>query len=325
MAVDDPIVATRVAPAAEPPAASPGPAAAAASLVAEAAAAPAAEIIAPVAPASAPEPIELVGERPSLLESFGKETVKETVKEKPASDKPVVEAVKPEAASDKPKDGVVKPEAKPTEAAKPVEAKLTDAKPVEAAKPEPLAAIEYTYELPPTLKMDDGLKTELHTALDAFRADPAKGAQPLIDLHNKVVSDLVTQNATETLRNQHKAFNDTRSNWNKDWMADPEIGGAGYQTSMRAIARMRDQFVSDEVPGTAKYQADLKSFEDFLRITGAGDHPAFGRFLHNVARAFDEPAAPPPNFKPPPGHGQKPGSKRERMYDHPSSQPPKAS
>ena len=296
---DSPIVAVRV-PDAEPVAAAAMPPAAAASPE-PAAAAPAAAAAAPIPAAEAPA-IELVGERPSLLESFGKEA-------KPA-DKPLVEAVKPEASADKPKDGDVKP----------AEAKAADAKPADApkpedvAKPEPLAPVEYVYELPPTLKMDDGLKTELHTALDSFRADPAKGVQPLIDLHNKIVGDFIAQNATETLRNQHKAFNDTRTQWNTDWAADPEIGGSGYQTSMRAIARMRDQFVSDALPGTAKYQTDLKGFEDFLRITGAGDHPAFGRFLHNVARAFDEPAPPPVNTKPPPNHGQKPGSSKEKLY-----------
>lgn len=311
--IDTPIQATRVAPADEPPGAVAQSAAAAVGLLAEAAAAP---IIAeaPAAVVAAAEPtIELVTERPSLLEGLGKDAK--------AADKPIVEAVKPEAASDKPKDAAVKPveAAKPAEA-KPAEVKAADAKPAEPVKAEPLAPIEYAYELPPTLKMDDALKGDLHTALDAFRADPSKGVQPLIDLHNKVVSDLVTQNAADTLRNQHKAFNDTRSQWNKDWMADAEIGGSGYQTAARAIARMRDQFVSDEAPGSPKYQADLKSFEDFLRVTGAGDHPAFGRFLHNVARAFDEPAPPPPNTKPVPNNGKAPGRRSDAIYTHPSSQ-----
>ena len=305
---DSPIVAVRL-PDAEPVAAAAMPPAAAASPE-PAAAAPAAAAAAPISEAA---PIELVSERPSLLESFGKEA-------KP-TDKPVAEIVKPQAAADKPKDGDVKPaEAKAAEAAEAPKSEAAkdakpegEAKPVEA-QPEPLAPVEYVYELPNTLKMDDGLKTELHTALDTFRADPAKGVQPLIDLHNKIVGDVVTQNAAETLRNQHKAFNDTRSQWNTDWAADPEIGGSGYQTSMRAIARMRDQFVSDALPGTPKYQADLKGFEDFLRVTGAGDHPAFGRFLHNLARAFDEPAPPPVNTKPPPNHGQKPGSSKEKLY-----------
>jgi hypothetical protein len=309
---DAPIVATRVEPVAAPVAAA-APLAAAASPE-PAAAAPAAAAAAP-APEAAPA-VELVAERPSLLESFGKDADKQ----KPAVDKPAVEAVKPDAASDKPDDKTVKPaEAKPADPAKPAEAAKPEGepKPGEAEKPaEPaaLAPIEYAYELPPTLKVDDALKGEITTAFDAFRADPSKGAQALIDLHAKTMTDYAANLAAQTLADQHKAFNDTRTKWNTDWMADAEIGGAGYQTSMRAIARMRDQFVSDAVPGTPKYQADLKGFEEFLRVTGAGDHPAFGRFLHNVARAFDEPAPPPVNTRPPPNHGQKPGSGREKLY-----------
>lgn len=305
---DDPIAAVRVAPAETAPPAGAASAAAPDVVASGAAVVPVAEPATEVAAAAA---TELVAERPSLLETAGKD---KPVEAKPAeAEKPAAEA-KPEAA--KPAEKPAEP--KPAEAAKPE----AEGKPAEAAKPEALPAIDYKYELPATLKLDDALKTELHGALDAFRADPAAGAQPLIDLHNKVVSDLVAQNATETLRNQHKSFNDTRTQWNKDWAADEQIGGAGYQTALRAVARMRDQFVSAELPGTPKYQADRASFEEFLRVTGAGDHPAFGRFLHNVARAFDEPALPPTNGKPTPSNGMKPGSRRERMYDHPSSSKP---
>lgn len=312
---DDPIAAVRV-PAEQPLPAGPGPAAASDGVIASSTEA-AAALVAPAAVAvSAAPAAELVAERPSLLETAGKDKPAEA---KPAeAEKPAAEAkpAEPAKSAEKPADKPAEP--KPVEAAKPE----AEAKPTEAAKPEPLPAIEYKYELPPTLKLDGVLKGELHGALDAFRADPAAGVQPLIDLHHKVVSDLVAQNATDTLRNQHKSFNDTRTQWNKDWAADEQIGGAGYQTALRAVARMRDQFVSADLPGTPKHEADRASFEEFLRVTGAGDHPAFGRFLHNVARAFDEPALPPTNGKPAPNNGMKPGSRRERMYDHPSSSKP---
>lgn len=314
MAVDDPIAAVRVATAeTAPPAGAASAAAPELGASAGAAAVIGAEII---AGAVEPAAIELVAERPSLLETVGKDKPADIPADKIASeaakpaDKP---AEKPAAEPGKPADKPV--EAKPVETGKPE----GDAKPAEPAKPEPLAAIEYKYTLPETLKVDDALKTEMHTAFDAFRANPAEGVQGLIDLHNRIVTEQQAQNADATLRNQHKSFNDTRTQWNKDWAADEQIGGAGYQTALRAVARMRDQFVSDELPGTPKHEADRKSFEEFLRVTGAGDHPAFGRFLHNVARAFDEPALPPSNGKPTASNGLKPGSRRERMYDHPSS------
>ncbi len=308
---DDPIAAVRIP--AETPAAGPGPAAASDGVIASSTEAAAALAVAAVEPAA----IELVAERPSLLETVGQEPAK------PAPEKP--------AAAEPAKPAEPAAETKPAEPAKPEPAKesvrqdappLDDKKPAEPAQAAPLAPIEYKYTLPETLKVDDALKGEMHTAFDAFRANPAEGAQALIDLHNKVVTDLVTQNAESTLRSQHKAFNDVRTQWNKDWAADEQIGGAGYQTALSAVARMRDQFVSAEAPGTEKHEADRKSFEEFLRVTGAGDHPAFGRFLHNVARAFDEPALPPANPRPAPNNGAKPGSRRERMYDHPSSQKP---
>jgi hypothetical protein len=99
--------------------------------------------------------------------------------------------------------------------------------------------------------------------------------------------------------------------------ADAEIGGAGFNTAMTAVAKMRDLFLSSARPGTDKYENDAAEFNDFLRITGAGDHPAFLRFLNNVARRFDEPIAPSIPYKPPPDIGQRPngaGNRRNAMY-----------
>ena len=121
----------------------------------------------------------------TLLQEFdkdakAKDTTKDTTKEKPAAEtKPAEPAKDAKPAAD------AKPADKPAEAPKPEDAaKPADAKPVE---PAPLTAIEYKYDLPKTLKMDDALKGEVHTALDAFRVDPAKGVQKLIDLHAKTM------------------------------------------------------------------------------------------------------------------------------------------
>ena len=89
-------------------------------------------------------------------------------------------------------------------------------------------------------------------------------------------------------------------------MADPILGGSGHQTAMGAIARMRDRFVAE---------ADRPAFETFLRVTGAGDHPQFLKLLHNVSRAYDEPALPPPNPKPTPTNGQPPKKGMSSLYN----------
>lgn len=223
-------------------------------------------------------------------------------------------------------------EAKPVEPVvpvKPVEAvAAAPASPADAlaAAPAPAPAapapIDWgaSYRLPDTIKMDDAVRGEVHAAFDAFRADPAKGAQSLMDLHAKQMQAYADRTALETLERQHRAFSEMRKSWQTATKADEQIGGSGYNTAMQAIARMRDQFVSTARPGTAQYSRDMQSFDDFLRVTGAGDHPVFNRLMHNVARFFDEPGLPPANPRPPADIG-KPNGRRAVMYDHPRSNP----
>lgn len=282
----------------EPVAASPAAAPAAAVPAVEAAPAPA-------APEAAPAPaVPAVPERePSLLEVFDAE---QAAKAKPVEpEKPAAEA-KPD--GEKPAEPA-KPaaEAKPDE--KPAEAKPAEAAPAEpekAAAPEPVA---YEYTLPETIKLDDTQRTELHTALDTFRADPAKGVQTLIDLHAKTMQDY----ANSLYGEQVKAFNETRKGWRTQVMADEELGGAGHDTSMGAVARMRDLLLANgRTPAEA--ERNRQEFDDFLKTTGAGDHPAFLRMLHAAARIFDEAPMPPPGPRPPPNLGAPKGRGLRAMY-----------
>jgi hypothetical protein len=261
------------------PAASPAPVAAPAAPVAAEAVAPAPVAAeAPVAVPAAPE------SPPTLLEKFDADkAAKETKPAEPA----------------KPADPAAKPASEAGASAKAPDGGAADVGADAApAAPEPIA---YEYALPETIKMDDALKGEFHTALDAFRTDPAKGAQGLVDLHNKAMQ----QFAEESLRNQYKVFNETRQGWQTDVMADPELGGAGYQTTMGAIARMRDMLVPEK---------NRESFNTFLKVTGAGDHPEFLRLLHNAARIFDEAPMPPPGARPPPNVGKAQGRGLRGMY-----------
>lgn len=261
--------------------------------------APAAEvapaIVAAVEPAAVPEAPKTVADVPTLLEEV---TIGEVTK--PADGEKPVEA-KPE---EKPAE--VKPEEKPAE--KPVEVKPEDVKPAEVKPAEPVKPepVNYEYALPETIKMDDTLKGEFHTALDAFRADPAKGVQPLVDLHNKTMQEYADHLVSE----QQRVFNETRKGWRTKIMADEEVGGSGHQTAMKAVARMRDMAVPEK---------DRGEFNEFLRITGAGDHPSFIRMMHNFARFFDEPGLPPPNPTPPPNNGRAPGPRGRVLYDNPRS------
>lgn len=264
------------------------------------------------APAAEAKPAELI---PSLLQEFDKDAA---AKAKP-SDKPVEpgkDATAPDAVKPDAKDAA-KPvaEAKPAEAAKPAE----ESKPAEAAKPAepaPLAPVEYKYELPATLKMDDALKGEVHTLLDNFRADPAKNVQSLVDFHAKSMTDYASKLQTDLLKAQFDTFNETRKGWQTEVKADDEIGGAGHQTAMGAVARMRD-LVADDMMTPRKWDdgSPRKSqLDEFLETTGAGDHPVFLKMMHRFARFFDEASPPPPNPQPLPNGGQRPKSRMKDLY-----------
>ena len=89
------------------------------------------------------------------------------------------------------------------------EAPKAEAKPEETpAAPEPvkLEPIDYKYAAPEGFEISDDRKGELTTALDAFRANPAEGAQALLDLHAKAMVE-----ATEKIRgDQRETFNNTK-------------------------------------------------------------------------------------------------------------------
>jgi len=173
--------------------------------------------------------------------------------------------------------------------------------PAATPEPAPLPPVNYEYTLPETIKLDDALKGDVHKAFDEFRRDPAKGAQGLIDLHAKTMQ----QYADHLVKEQYRVFNETRRNWVNQVMSDPQLGGSGHQTAMGAIARMRDQFVAE---------ADRPAFEQFLLVTGAGDHPQFLKLLHNVSRFYDEPPLPPANPKPTPTNGMPPRRGMRSLY-----------
>jgi hypothetical protein len=267
-----------------PAAASPVAAPVAAPEVVPAVVEPAAPVPA-VEPVPAPEPTHL--DKPSLLETIGKD------------DK------KPEPAKPEPAKVEAKPaEPKPEGPAAKVEGTVEPAAP---AAPDPVA---YEYALPETIKMDDALKGSFHTALDAFRADPAKGAQGLIDLHNQTMQTYADSLKVETARQQQEAFANTRQEWYKEIMADEELGGAGHQTAAGAVARMRDLLIPAEYQQPRKWpdgSPRLSEAEEFFRVTGAGDNKIMWKILHNAARYFDEAPMPPPGGRPPADMGKPPG------------------
>lgn len=297
-----PVVAAPAAPAGAPEVVAAAPAvepAAAAAPVVEPAKEPVVEA-APAAPAKEP----LVGETPSLLEE-----TKAAPERKPADT-----AAAP---ADKPKEEIKAADAAPKDAPK-VEAKVEakpetkpeekKAEPDKAAAPAPAPEpIKYEFKLPDVIKDAPKEMGEYTTILGEAKV-PAETGQKLLDLHALAMTNYAKAYQEQALAAQHKVFNDMRADWRGKIKSDPELGGAGYETTSRAVARMRDLFVPE---------SDRKSFDEFLRITGAGDHPALWRMLHRAARYFDEPAPPPPGAKPTKTNGQRPGA--NVLYDNPRS------
>jgi hypothetical protein len=191
-----------------------------------------------------------------------------------------------------------KPEDKPKAEEKPAEA------PKPAETPE-LPAYE-AFKLPEGVPLDESRVEAFKELIGPHRIDQDT-AQKLVDLHTEVLQ----QYRDGLLAQQHTAFADTRRGWVDKIKADPVLGGSGFNTALMAAARMRDLLVPE---------AHRAEFEDFMRMTGAGDHPALMRLLHTAARIFDEPTAPPIPARPVPDRGgsAKP-SRGAAMYDHPSS------
>ena len=192
---------------------------------------------------------------------------------------------------------------KPADAA-PAPAPAPDATPAPAPEP-----ITYAFELPALLKADDPKIAEYTSILGEARIAPEVG-QKILNMYGEAAQAYATHIANE----QQRVFGETRANWRKEILADPEFGGAGHETASAAIARMRDLLVPEK---------DQGAFNEMLRVTGVGDHPAFWRALYRAANYFDEPGSSPPIGKPPADNGARPGrtARREALYDNPRSLP----
>jgi hypothetical protein len=197
---------------------------------------------------------------------------------------------------------------KPPETPAPVGEKAapaTETPPTTAVPPEPIKYEAWTF--PEGVKTDEALLNNYNEILGEARV-PQEQGQKLIDLYNKSMEQAVKAMAED----QHRVFAETRQTWQQQIKDDPGMGGPAFNTTVQRVARMRDLFVAPE---------DLPAFNDFLRTTGAGDHPAFWKFVNNVGLRFDEPS-PVAAHTPPPDAGRNPGrgSFAGQMYTHPSSQ-----
>lgn len=272
----------------------------------------------PIIPVSAPEPLPGAGPQPEpiVAPAPGNDVPAAPAPIEPAPVEPAAPAAPARELSILEKfDLEKKGKTAPSEITKPVEKseaapalaeppKAPEATPPEAAKPDEPAPVDPAIYA--ELKLPDGFtadaeKMGTYSQLLAENRLPAEVGQKLLDLHAQTMQDFATKHVEQESARQHKVWNDMRADWRKQVLSDERIGGAGHQTAMGVVARMRDLGVPE---------ADMPAFESMLVVTGVGDHPAFLRMLHNFGRLFDEPSMPPPNPMPPPNNGRPPGGRR---------------
>lgn len=142
------------------------------------------------------------------------------------------------------------------------------AKADEANKP-----IEYTaFTLPKDVTLDEATLKDF-TALAASKKMSQEEAQGLIDLHVKQLQDVA--------KAPYKLWSDTQAKWQQEVKADPELGGANYDTKTRpAIAEFIRVFGGDE--------AGQKALREAMSFTGAGNNPAVVRALARAGAILQE-------------------------------------
>ena len=151
-------------------------------------------------------------------------------------------------------DGAVK-----TELGKPSE------KPAEAV---PFDATKLT--LPEGMKADDPAFKSFSEVLGDDKLDSQARGQKLIDLYTEQVKGIKKASLD--------AWNTTNDNWVKEVKADPEIGGAKFETTKTTIAKAIDS-LGPELS---------VSFRQGLDATGAGNHPAIWKGLAKMAALLTE-------------------------------------
>lgn len=221
----------------------------------------------------------------------------------PVADPPTPAAPEPAPAAPaepKPADPAAEP-AKPPEPAKPgpeadqpvsaLSTKPEEPKPGDAPKPgeppAPEAPVGYEFTMPEGVDIP---KPELAPFVDTLREHgiTPQAGQKLLDMYVERMQQL----QTDTLANQWKQFAETRTSELNRVKADPELGGAGYETTRAAAARGRDLLLGTDPAHVAEY-------ERFVANTGAGEQLALWRIFVNADRLWRESKAPPVPPTPP--------------------------
>lgn len=139
------------------------------------------------------------------------------------------------------------------------------------AAPVELTSASYdALELPADLRVDDAaMKSFKDLALEA-KLPPAEATKIL-----GLLPGLLKQQADGMIAASNEQFKATRTAWQTESLALPELQGANKEVSLSKIGKALDEFGA---PGV----------REALNITGAGDHPAVIATLLKMANALSE-------------------------------------
>lgn len=164
---------------------------------------------------------------------------------------------------------------KPAEPAKAEEPKLgADGKPIEPKAEEkksdaPIAFDPAKLTLPEGMKTDDPLFKSYTEIMGDDKLSPQDRAQKSLDLYTNAIKQAGEAST--------QAWTKVNEGWVKEVKADPEIGGAKFDTTKTEISRTID-LLGDKAP----------AFRQALDITGIGNHPAFWKGMAAFAKLLTE-------------------------------------
>lgn len=204
----------------------------------------------------------------------------------PAQATPEATPAAPDAAAPDTATSLLGEAAKPKDEAAPAEqapAASTEGEAKDEKAPDASASAEeappIVYEpwtLPEGMTLDDAAVKPFNDLLVEAKVSQEVG-QRLVDMHLAEVARL-HEIVTEQNR---QSWTEARTKWIDAVKADPEIGGARFETAMHLCGDIIEQF-----GGTREQQDELRQV---LAMTGAGDHPAMIRLIHNVGKVLRPP------------------------------------
>jgi hypothetical protein len=201
-------------------------------------------------------------------------------------------------------------QATPPEEAKP--APEGEAKAAEPAAPE---ATAYEFTIPENFEVPAERLDEVRAIMTEANV-PKEQAEKLWGMHTAAMEEF----ANRALQAQHDAFAEYRRGERLKIAADPEVGGAGFETSKATAIRMLNLIARDPGGDAAKTATNHAEMNEWLSVSGATDSYALFKALVRLSHMLDESqGGPPPQPRPPSAReqqGRPPGGGSRIAYTH---------